>query len=88
MTKVESEIINKLEIIVKPYLGKEIVVTPESHLINDLGLDSIDMVDVVLLIEEAFMFSIKFDDADFDKLLTVNDLVHLIKEKSNGVGNR
>uniref|UniRef100_A0A0D3CY65 Acyl carrier protein n=1 Tax=Brassica oleracea var. oleracea TaxID=109376 RepID=A0A0D3CY65_BRAOL len=39
-------------------------VTPKAHFINDLGLDSLDNVEVVMALEEEFGFEIPDNDAD------------------------
>jgi acyl carrier protein len=45
-----------------------------------LALDSLDVVQMVMAIEEAF--DIEIDDDDVDKLKTVGQLVEYIEEKS------
>jgi len=37
--------------------------TPEANLYEDLGLDSLDMVDMVIVLEEAFDFKIREEEA-------------------------
>lgn len=44
----------------------------DSSLFNDLGADSLDVVEIIMEIEKQFNVSI--DDKWFDKPLTVNDL--------------
>jgi len=42
-------------------------VTPETHLINDVGFDSLDIVEMVIELENKF--SIKIPDEDTDDIL-------------------
>jgi acyl carrier protein len=51
----------------------------ESDLINDLGADSLDVVEIVVSIEETF--GIKIEDAEYTELKTLQELVELIKSK-------
>ena len=53
-------------------------ITPEKSLKNDLGADSLDVVEVSLMMEEEF--NVKFDESDTEKLQTVGDLYHLIEK--------
>jgi len=48
-------------------------VTPTSHLINDLGLDSLDATEVTLALEDEF--AIEIPENQIDNLLTVPDIV-------------
>ena len=53
-------------------------ITPEKSLKNDLGADSLDVVEVSLMLEEEF--NVKFSESDTEKLQTVGDLYHLIEK--------
>ena len=53
-------------------------VTPEKHLFNDLGADSLDIVEVLMMLEREF--NIKFDEDDNPKIKTVGDLYELIEK--------
>ncbi|XP_057369253.1 acyl carrier protein, mitochondrial-like [Daphnia carinata] len=53
--------------------------TLESHFMNDLGLDSLDHVEVVMAMEDEFGFEIP--DADAEKLLRPADIVRYIADK-------
>ncbi|MBP1589046.1 MAG: acyl carrier protein [Kiritimatiellae bacterium] len=54
-------------------------VKPEASLIEDLGADSIDTVDLVMTFEEEFGESIP--DEDSQKLKTVGDIIAYLKSK-------
>ena len=47
-------------------------VTSAAHLIEDLGADSLDQVEVVMSLEEEF--GVEIGDEDAEKLLTVGDI--------------
>lgn len=53
--------------------------TLESHFINDLGLDSLDHVEVIMAMEDEFMMEIP--DKDAEKLLRPIDIVRYISDK-------
>ena len=53
-------------------------ITPEKHLINDLGADSLDIVEVSMMLEREF--NVKFDEDDHAKIKTVSDLYNLIEK--------
>ncbi|CAG9812419.1 unnamed protein product [Phaedon cochleariae] len=53
----------------------------DSHFINDLGLDSLDHVEVIMAIEDEFGFEIP--DADAEKLLRPQDIVRYVGDKED-----
>ncbi|XP_012277724.1 acyl carrier protein, mitochondrial isoform X2 [Orussus abietinus] len=55
--------------------------TVESHFINDLGLDSLDHVEVIMAIEDEFGFEIP--DMDAEKLLRPKDIVRYVADKED-----
>ena len=55
-------------------------VKPEAKMIEDLGADSLDAVELVMAIEEEFQFTISDDDAE--RLVTVGDVVRYVETKT------
>ncbi len=53
-------------------------VTMESNLINDLGADSLDVIDLAMSIEDEF--DIEVPDDEIDNIKTVGDIVRFIDE--------
>ncbi|KRT78432.1 hypothetical protein AMK59_6586 [Oryctes borbonicus] len=53
----------------------------ESHFINDLGLDSLDHVEVIMAMEDEFGFEIP--DSDAEKLLRPADIVRYVADKED-----
>ncbi len=67
---------------VKALLVEELSVNPddikmESELENDLGINSLELADLVFLCEEKF--SVQIDDDDIKKLITVGDVVNYLE---------
>ena len=54
-------------------------ITPEASLGNDLGINSLELADLVLLCEEKF--NIEIDDDDLHELITVGDVVNYLEAK-------
>ncbi len=54
-------------------------IIPEASLIEDLGADSLTIVELVMTMEE--IFEIEIDEDDAEKLLTVQDAIDFIKSK-------
>jgi len=55
-------------------------ITLEAELIGDLGINSLELADLVLLCEEKFSIEIK--DDDIHKFITVGDIVNYLSEIS------
>ncbi len=55
-------------------------VKPEAELVNDLGINSLELADLVLLCEERF--DVVIDDDDIQKFTTVGDVVTYMTEKA------
>ena len=75
----QEEIFEKVKKIIIEQLGvAETSVTMEASFIDDLGADSLDIVELVMALEEEF--DIEIPDADAEKVVTVGDVVDYIKE--------
>lgn len=55
-------------------------VTPDASFVDDLGADSLDTVELVMAFEEEF--GIEIPDEDAEKILTVQNVIDYIKERS------
>ncbi len=56
-------------------------VSPESKLKDDLGIDSLDSVELVLELET--QFDVRIEDEELAALVTVGDIIELIQTKTN-----
>ena len=75
-----SDTADRVKKIVVEHLGVEASsVTPEASFIDDLGADSLDIVELVMAFEEEFDIEIPDDSAEH--ILTVGDAVNYIQEK-------
>lgn len=54
-------------------------VTAEASIVDDLGADSLDVVDLVMSLEEEF--DIEIPDEDVENMKTVGDIVKYIESK-------
>lgn len=70
------------EIVVEQLCVDEHLVTLEANFANDLGADSLDTVELVMAIEEAF--GIDIPDEDAEKIATLDQAVKFI-EKAKGI---
>ncbi len=61
------------EIIVEQLSVSEEEVVPEASFVDDLGADSLDLVELIMVMEEKFEQEIPDEDAE--KLQTVNDAI-------------
>ena len=74
-----NDIFEKLKAIAVNQIGiDEEKVTPESDIIKDLGLDSLDIVDMLMSVEETF--GVNIDDGDVAEMKTVADVVKFIED--------
>jgi len=53
-------------------------IKPESHFIDDLGADSLDLADLVMVIEDKY--EVDFSNEDTDQFATVGDVVNAISK--------
>ncbi len=78
----KEELISTLKKIVKPYVQDEQAfenVTENTDFIKDLKVNSANLVDIVLDVEEAF--DIEIDNASMERMLTVGAAMDIITEK-------
>ena len=69
----------KVKTIIVEQLGvADTAVTMEASFIDDLGADSLDIVELIMALEEEF--DIEIPDADAEKVVTVSDVVEYIKD--------
>ena len=68
--KVKALLMQELQI-------NEADITRDAELVNDLGINSLELADLVLICEEEF--DIEIDDEDLRKFITVGDVVDYLE---------
>ena len=79
-----EEIISKLTSIVEPYIQNEEAfrnLNEKTDFINDLEINSANLVDIILDVEDEF--NIEIDNDSMEKMLSVKATVEIIKTKIN-----
>jgi acyl carrier protein len=79
----EQEIVGKVKKMVASQLGKsEDEISLESAFIEDLGADSLDLVELVMAMEDEF--GLEISDEDAERIVTVQDVINHILEHKKG----
>ena len=74
-----EEIFDKVKEIIIDQLGtSENSVTMEASFVDDLGADSLDLVELIMALEEAF--NMEIPDEDAEKVVSVRDVVDYIRD--------
>ena len=72
---------DKLKEILVDVLGvNEDDVKPESKFVDDLGADSLDLVELIMAFEDKF--GIEISDEEAEKMVTVKDVLDYISSKN------
>jgi acyl carrier protein len=79
MSSIDDKVI---DIIVEKLGVDRAEVTPEAVFIDDLGADSLDLVELIMAMEEEFGTEIADEEAE--KLRTVGDVLNFIKARAGG----
>jgi acyl carrier protein len=73
----KGEFAEKVRQLVSEQLGvDEADVTPSAHFMEDLGADSLDQVELVMALEEAF--DLQISDEDTERMLTVQSAIDYV----------
>lgn len=67
------------EILIEEFEVDEQIISPEASLKESLDLDSLDYVDLVVIIESNF--GVKLVEADFDDVVTFQDFYNVVEQK-------
>ena len=74
------EIFDRVKKVVVEKLNVDVnEVTPDAAFMDDLGADSLDLVELVMALEEEF--EVEIDDEDAEKIRKVSDAVSYIQSK-------
>ena len=81
--QIEQEIVGKVRKMVATQWGKsEEEVSPDASFIEDLGADSLDLVELVMAMEDEF--GLEVSDEDAERMITVQDAINYILERKKG----
>lgn len=72
--------------IVRPYLPEDVdpdEIGPDSHLLEELNINSANLVDIVLDVEDKY--DIILENEDIDAMQTVNQAVELVQKKLSAI---
>ncbi|MGB3503244.1 MAG: acyl carrier protein [Mesorhizobium sp.] len=70
----EAEALSRAAPIIADYLDVDVSrVVPEARIVEDLGADDLDRVELVMLMEDEFI--VEISDEKLDRMVTVADLV-------------
>jgi acyl carrier protein len=76
----KAEIINRVKSIIVEQLGVALDdVTDEASFIEDLGADSLDIVELIMALEEEY--DMEIPDEDAEKIQTVKDVTSYIQAR-------
>jgi len=80
-TERRSEIAEKVRAIISEQLGvDEAEITPSASFTDDLGADSLDQVELVMALEEAY--SLEIGDEDVENMQTVKNAIDYIEKNA------
>lgn len=75
----KAQMRSKIIDIIANQLGVEKdVITPEANVVDDLGADSLDVVELVMALEEAF--DLEIPDEDAENIRTVKDIFEYLEK--------
>ena len=78
----KQQIKNKVFTIISEVAGKDpVTLNSQADLVNEIGLDSLDTIEVIMHLEEEFGYSISDEEAE--QLNTIDDIVEFIVNKEN-----
>lgn len=75
-----EEIAERIKSIIVEQLGVSMEeVTPQASFIEDLGADSLDIVELIMALEEEY--DMEIPDEDAEKIQTVEDVISYVQSK-------
>ncbi len=81
----KDELITKLKPIIAPYIQDEEAfknLTEDTDFVNDLKINSANLVDIILDIEDAF--DIRLENEDMEQMLDVKSAMKIVTQKLEG----
>lgn len=75
------EILQKMQLVIQEQMGKEDIVLTEATKLDDLGVDSIELMEFIINLEDEFDLEISDDTIDY--MVKVADLLDYLSEELN-----
>ena len=75
------EILQEMQIVIQEQLDREDIVLTEATKLNDLGVDSIELMEFIINLEDEF--SLEISDNTIDHMDKVSDLLDYLSEQLN-----
>ena len=85
--KTSNSVTTTIETLIAKFAPPEyqnVALMPATHLVDELGIDSARMVDIVLDVEDTFHITI--EDQEINRTRTFGDLVELVQSKTQSDG--
>ena len=76
-----EEIFEGVKKVVMDAIGEEKEISENAVIVDELGLDSLDIVEMIMALEEEFEISI--DDSAAEKFVKVSDVIDYIEKAKN-----
>ena len=75
------EILQKMQLVIQEQLGREDIVLTEATKLADLGVDSIELMEFIINLEDEF--ALEISDNTIDHMDKVSDLLDYLSEQLN-----
>ena len=75
------EILQKMQLVIQEQLGREDIVLTEATKLDDLGVDSIELMEFIINLEDEF--ALEISDNTIDHMDKVSDLLYYLSEQLN-----
>ena len=75
------EILQKMQLVIQEQMGKEDIVLTEDTKLDDLGVDSIELMEFIINLEDEF--ALEISDNTIDHIDKVSDLLDYLSEQLN-----
>lgn len=75
------EILQKMQLVIQEQLGREDIVLTEATKLDDLGVDSIELMEFIINLEDEF--ALQISDNTIDHMDKVSDLLDYLSEQLN-----
>ena len=75
------EILQKMQLVIQEQMGKEDIVLTEATKLDDLGVDSIELMEFIINLEDEF--ALEISDDTIDHMDKVSDLLGYLSEQLN-----